>query len=204
MLLSIIKNPWVLMAICTLVVFFEMFLVKKWYISITKKIKNAKVRTALNVVLVLGTFFALSMCQMFALCDVLGAAYSWVSVIAATLGATLIYLVLEKIFGNAEINALGTAFCEFISHSDMFDGKITKDGVIAVAEKLLSITNKIDNAAATKEAKAINEVVKRLDGFLADGKVTEEERAEAQELIGDNGIDVNSSTYERFKALLNK
>ena len=204
MLLSIITNRWVLMLICTIIVFGEMFLVKKWYITATKNVKNAKARTALNIFCGLASCFLLASLQMFALCDVLGAEFSWVSVIAATLGATLLYLVLEKIFGNAEINALGTAFCEFISHSDMFDGKITTEGVIKVAEKLLNITNKIDTAVATKEAKAIDEVIKRLDGFLADGKVTEEEKAAAEELIEKNGIDVNSSTYERFKALLNK
>lgn len=204
MLLAILTNRWVLTVVCALLVFGEMFLVKKWFTSFTSKIKNVKVKSGINVILGLITCFALSAAQMYALCDVLGAVFAWKWVMAATLGATLVYLILEKIFGNAVVNELGKVFANYISHSDMFDGKITEKGVVAVAEKLLNKVNKIDTAIAAKEAKAIDEVVKRLDGFLEDGKITEEEKVEATELIHNNNIDVNNSTYEKYRALLNK
>lgn len=205
MLLEILTNRWVMMVVCMLLVFGEMFIAKKWYISFTKKIPNNKVKRALNVVFGLATCFALAAAQMYALCDVLGGVFLWHFVLAAALGATGLYLILEKIFGESEVNELGRAFCEFISHSDMFDGDLTTDGVVTVAKKLLNITNAIDEKVASKEKKAIDEVVKRLDSFLADGKVTEEEKAEAEKMIAESGYNfTGNSTYERYKALLNK
>lgn len=205
MLLAILTNRWVLMVVCAALVFGEMFLVKKWYTSFTKKITNVKFKRAVNVILGLTTCFVLAMAQMYALCDVLGAVFYWKFVIAATLGATLLYLILEKIFGESEVNALGRAFSEFISHSDMFDGNITTSGMVAVAEKLLDITQGIDEKVAKKEKKAIDEVVKRLDGFLEDGKVTKEEQAEVEKIIKETGVNLDgNSTYEKYKSLLNK
>lgn len=204
MLLNIFTNRWVLMVVCALLTFGLMFPVKKWFTSWTGKIANVKAKTAVNVVLGLITCFVLAATLMWALCDVFGAVFYWRFVIASTLGATLIYLILEKIFGNAVVNKLGKDFANFISHSDMFDGKITDAGAIAVAEKLFERVNKIDKAVAEKEGKAIDEVVKRLDGFLSDGKVTDEEKAVATELINKHGIDVSSSTYEKYRELLGK
>lgn len=205
MLLNILTNRWVLMAVCLVLVFGEMFIAKKWFTSFTVKIKNAKMKRGVNAILGLITCFVLAAAQMYALCDVLGAVFYWRFVLAAAIGANFLYVVLEKIFGESEVNALGKAFCEFISHSDMFDGNITTDGVVAVAEKLLNITTEIDKKVAIKEAAAIDEVVKRLDGFLADGKVTEEEKKEAEKIIADSGVNFNgNSTYEKYKALLNK
>lgn len=204
MLLDFFKQPAILMLACALCVFVEMFLVKKWFTTWTVKIENAKARRGVNVLLGIITCFALAAAQMFAFCDILGATYSWVLVAAATGIATVVYLILEKIFGESEVNELGKALANFISHSGEFDGQITKKGVTAVAKELINMAKKVDDAEATKEAKAIDEVVKRLDGFLSDGKVTAEEKVAATELINKNNIDVNSSTYERFRALLNK
>lgn len=204
MLLEFITNRYVLACLCALIVFFEMFIVKKWYLTLTVKIENVKVRTALNTVLGIITCFVLSAMQMFALCDVLGAVFAWKWVLVSTLGATLLYLILEKVFGNSVTNELGKVLANYISHSDMFDGKITEKGVITVAEKLLERVNKVDKAIAEQESKAIEEVVKRLDGFLSDGEVTAEERKVATELINTHNIDVNNSTYEKYRALLNK
>lgn len=192
------------MVICALLTFGLMFPVKKWFTSWTPKIKNVKVKTAVNVVLGLITSFVLSAVLMWALCDVFGAVFYWKLVIASTLGATLIYLILEKIFGNAVVNKLGNDFANYISHSDLFDGKITDAGALAVAQSLFDRVNKADKAVAEKEGKAIEEVLKRLDGFIEDGKVTAEEKVAATELINKYGIDVSSSTYEKYKALLNK
>lgn len=204
MLLNLLKTDWILMLVCAACVFGEMFLVKNWFLSFTKKIADARARRGVNVLLGIFTCFVLSAAQMFGFCDVLGVTYSWVWVIAATGIATGVYMIIEKIFGESYVNELGKTFSNFISHSELFDGKITKEGVIAVANQLLAITNKVDVAEASKEAKAIDEVVKRLDGFLADGKITDAERAEATTLIKNSGIDVTSSTYEKYKALLNK
>ena len=204
MLLNFFTNRWVLMVICALLTFGLMFPVKKWFTSWTPKIKNVKVKTAVNVVLGLITSFVLSAVLMWALCDVFGAVFYWKLVIASTLGATLIYLILEKIFGNAVVNKLGNDFANYISHSDLFDGKITDAGALAVAQSLFDRVNKADKAVAEKEGKAIEEVLKRLDGFIEDGKVTAEEKVAATELINKYGIDVSSSTYEKYKALLNK
>ena len=204
MLLNFFTNRWVLMVICAVLTFGLMFPVKKWFTSWTPKIKNVKVKTAVNVVLGLITSFVLAAVLMWALCDIFGAVFYWKLVIASTLGATLIYLILEKIFGNAVVNKLGNDFANYISHSDLFDGKITDAGALAVAQSLFDRVNKADKAIAEKEGKAIEEVLKRLDGFIEDGQVTAEEKVAATELINNNNIDVNNSTYEKYRALLNK
>lgn len=204
MVLNFFTNRWVLMVICAVLTFGLMFPVKKWFTSWTPKIKNVKVKTAVNVVLGLITSFVLAAVLMWALCDIFGAVFYWKLVIASTLGATLIYLILEKIFGNAVVNKLGNDFANYISHSDLFDGKITDAGALAVAQSLFDRVNKADKAIAEKEGKAIEEVLKRLDGFIEDGQVIAEEKVAATELINKYGIDVSSSTYEKYKALLNK
>lgn len=204
MLLSIFTNRWIVTLVCALVVFGEMFLVKGIYTRWTKNINNAKVKTALNIVFGLAFCFALSMLTMFVYTDVIGGVYAWKYVIAAALGATLIYLILEKIFGNAVVNKIGTAFAEYLTRSGLFDGKITEKGLVAVAEKMLGNIKAIDEAKYAKQTKAVNEVVKTLDGMLADGVVTAEEKEQATKLINENGIDVNQSAYEKYKALLNK
>ena len=205
MLLTILTNRWVLMVVCTLLTFGEMFVAKNWFVKRTSKITNAKVKRGVNIVLGTLTCFVLAAAQMYALCDVLGADFAWKYVLASTVLATWIYYMLEKVFGESEVNALGKAFSEFISHSDMFDGNLTTDGVTAVAEKLLGITNKIDNEVASKQAKAVDAVVERLSGFLNDGVITDAERAEADKIIAESGVNLNgNSTYEKYRALLNK
>lgn len=204
MVLSWLANRWVLMVLCALVTFGLMFPAKKWFTSWTPKIKNVKVKTAVNIFFGIITCIVLAAVLMWAFCDVFGGVFYWRFVIAAALGATGLYWALEKIFGNAVVNKLGNDFANYISHSDMFDGKITEAGALAVAENLLAKVTKIDKAVAERERKAIEELDKRLDGFLADGKVTEEEKAQATELINAHGIDVNSSTYEKYRELLKK
>lgn len=206
--LEFITNRYVLTFICALFTFGEMAVLKKtklWFGRYTVKIKNVEAKTGVNLFLGIVYCFILSAGQMWAFCDVLpGAVFAWKWVIVATLLATGAYLMIEKIFGNAVTNKLGDMLGNYISHSDMFDGKISKKGMIAVAEKLFERVNKIDKAEAEKESKAIEEVVKRLDGFLSDGEVTAEERTVATELINTHNIDVNNSTYEKYRALLNR
>lgn len=203
MLLEIITNRWVMMVICGLLVFAEMFVAKKWFTSFTVKIKDETARRGVNVLLGMITCFALASAQMYALCDVFKTVYNWAFVIASALGATGLYLIIEKIFGESKLVALGKVFREFISHSDLFDGELTIDGVVAVAKKLHNITIAIDKKEAEKETKAVEGVVERMSQFLVDGKITAEEKAEAEELIKSAGEDFKkTSTYEKYKAML--
>lgn len=203
MLYTIITNPWVMMIVCSALVFCEMFVAKKWFISFTEKIKNEKVRRGANIFLGVCTCMVLAVAQMYALCDMFEMEVYYTLAFAAALIASFIYLVIEKIFTESEVNALGKAFCDFVSHSDLFDGELSNEGVVAVARKLLNITNEIDKKAATKQEAAVEEVVKKLNEFLNDGKITDEERKEAEEMTKGMNLDGNS-TYEKYKALLNK
>lgn len=200
MLFEFIKQPLVMMFICALLVFGEMFLAKKWFTNFTKKIESAKARRGANVVLGIITCLVLALSQMAALCDVFAIGYLWQFAIASAFIATFIYIVLEKIFGESEVNEVGKIFCQVISHSAQFDGNITKSGMVDVAHKMFAVVNGIDNAVAAKEEKAIDDVVARLDAFLADGKVTAEEKAEAQKIVADSGID--TSLLAKYSALL--
>ena len=204
MLLEFFKNPWVLMVLCMVGTFGEMFFAKKWFTSFTSKIKNVKAKRGLNVVLGMATCVALSAVQMYTLCDLLGSVYLWTRVIAAAAGATGVYLILEKVFGESEVNELGKAFHDVVSHSELFDGDLSTAGATEIAKKLFAITTEIDKKVAEKETKAIDEVVKKLDSFLMDGVVTEEEKREAQRLVSANGVALEESAYEKYKALLSK
>lgn len=205
MLYTILTNPWVMMVICALLVFAEMFVAKNWFTKFTKKIKNEKTRRGLNIVLGLLTCVVLAYAQMYALLDVFKLTFTLHFAIASAGIASFIYLVIEKIFDESEVNALGKAFCDFVSHSDLFEGELTTDGVVAVARKLLNITTEIDKKEATKQEKAVDEVVKKLNEFLNDGKITKEESEEAEKIIKSAGINLSgNTTYEKYKALLNK
>ena len=200
MLFEFIKQPLVMMFVCALLVFAEMFLAKKWFTSFTKKIESVKARRGANVLLGIFTCLVLALSQMAALCDVFAIEWLWQFAIASAFIATFIYIVLEKIFGESEVNEVGKIFCEVISHSNQFDGNITKSGMVDVAHKMFAVINDIDKAVAAKQTKAIDDVVARLDAFLADGKVTAEEKAEAQKLVADNGID--TTLLAKYSALL--
>ena len=204
MLYRLICNPYVLAIVCCLIVFAEMFFAKKWFILFTRKLKSARLRRGLNVVLGVVTCFALSAAQMFALCDVLHAVFAWKWVVVSTCGATLIYLILEKVFTDSEMKELGEAFRDLVSHSDIFDGDLSKDGIISVAQRIFEITTTIDDEVAAKEAKAVDEVVKKLNEFIKDGNITAAEEAQAAQFIKKYGTAVTStSTYEKYKNLLN-
>lgn len=205
MLYAFLKNPWVMMVICSAIVFAEMFVVKKWFTGFTGKIKKEKVRRSLNVFFGVITCIALGYAQMYAIKDALKLTFTTHYALASGALASFIYLALEKIFTESEVNALGKAFCDFVSHSDLFDGELSTDGVVAVARKLLNITYEIDKEEATKEEEAVNKVVTKLNEFLNDGRITKEEKAEADKLIKESGVALeNNSTYEKYKALLGK
>lgn len=204
-MLEWLKNPYVSGFFCTVFVFIEMFGAKKWFTSWTVKIKNETVRTGLNLVLGVITSFALAAADLYLYSEFLGARFIWNFVFSASAGATLIYLALEKVFGNAKVTALGKVFSNFISHSDLFDGKLTSEGMVSVANKLLDVTRDLDKKEAAKEEKAINQAVELLKGFVVDGKITEEEKAEANKIIAQHSEQLKGNpTYERYQQLLNQ
>ena len=200
--IEFVRNPFVFTALVLLGVFFEMFAAKKLYIGFTAKIKNEKARRGLNV------FFGLVVCtmlaygQMYVICNLVSATFALKHVLAAAFGATGIYLALEKIFTDSEMTAIGKVFCDIISRSDLFDGEITATGVRSTITNLLSIVQNKDAEKAAKEQAAVDEVAARLDAFLADGKVTAEEKAEAQKLVADAGDTLSGTTRAKYEALL--
>lgn len=201
MIYAFVTNPIVLMFICALLVFAEMFLAKKWYTAFTKKISDVVVRRATNVVLGIATCLVLALSQMAAICDVFTLENYWYYAIASGFIATFIYLVLEKVFTDSELNEIGKTFCDVISHSDKFAGSITKDGMVSVANQMLAIVTKIDNAEKQKEKDAVEKVCAKLDEFLADGHLTAYEKEQAQKIIAESGIDV-SAFYDKYSAML--
>lgn len=206
MIMELMANRWVLYVVCTLLVFAEMFFAKKWYTTVTVKIKDAKVKTFTNLVLGVLTCVALAAVQMWALCDVFGGTFYWHFVVAAGLSSTGIYLAFEKVFGNATANKLGEMFRSLVSHSDIFDGEISPSGAVKVAERIKDVVDKIDEKEAEKEDKAIAEIVSRLDAFLEDGKITVEEKENADKFLKDYSADdlKGNPTYERYLQLLNQ
>lgn len=201
MLFEIIKQPLVMMAVCALLVFGEMFIAKKWFTSFTKNIQSAKARRGANLGLGIVTSVGLALSQMAALCDVFGIAWLWHFAIASGFIATFIYIALEKVFGESEVNEIGKIFCNIISHSDQFDGNITHKGMVDVAHKMFAVVNKKDETAKAKETKVIDSVVAKLDAFLSDGTVTDEEKAEAKKLVEDAGI-ADSTLLAKYRELL--
>ena len=201
MLYEIFRQPIVLMFVCAFLVFGEMFLVKKWYTAFTKKIESVKARRGVNLLLGIFTCLVLALSQMAALCDVFGIAWLWQFSIASAFIATFLYIALEKVFGESEVNEIGKVFCQVVSHSNKFDGNITFKGMVDIANKMLTIVHNLDEEDAKKETKAIDDVVARLDSFLADGRVTDDEKAEAKHIVANAGI-ADSALLAKYADLL--
>lgn len=201
--MSVIKfvgNPYIFTAIVLLGVFFEMFAAKKLYIGFTSKIKNEKARRALNVFFGLVVCTVLAYSQMYVFTNLISATFAVKHVVAASVGATGLYLVLEKVFTDSEMTAIGNLFCDIIGRSDIFDGELTATGVKDTIKNFASIIKAQEDAKIAKEKAAVDEVAARLDSFLADGKVTVEEKKAAQKLV--EGVELNSSTRAKYEALL--
>ena len=201
MIYEFIKQPLVMMFVCGFLVFAEMFLVKKWYTTLTKKIDSVKGRRGANLILGIFSCLVLALSQMAALCDVFGIAWLWQHAIASAFIATFLYIALEKVFGESEVNEIGKIFCEVISHSSKFDGNITHSGMVDVAHKMSAVINNLDQQIAQKQTTAIDDVVARLDEFLADGKITAAEKAEAKKLVATAGI-YDTTLLAKYKELL--
>lgn len=201
MLYEFIKLPLVMMFVCALLVFAEMFLAKKWYTTFTKKIDSVKCRRGANLLLGIFTCLVLALSQMAALCDVFAIEWLWSYAIASAFIATGLYIALEKVFGESEVNAIGKIFCDVISHSTQFDGDITHSGMVDVAHKMSALVNGIDSKRVQKETDAVDNVVAKLDAFLADGNITADEKAEAKKIVAEAGIN-DTSLLTKYRELL--
>lgn len=200
MIYAIVTNPIVLMVLCGLATFGIMFIAKHLYLGQTKKIKDEKIRRVVN--LLLGTFSSIeiSLGVMWIVCDVFKMAYLWHFAIASGFIATFLYLALEKVLG-AEIDAVGKVIIDFLSHSDMFEGKISKEGAYSFIKQIATSIAKVENAKKQKEQNAVDGVAAKLDQFLSDGIVTETERQEAKRIVEESGI-AASVFYDKYSKLL--
>lgn len=203
MLLNFIKNPCVMMVVCAALVFVEMFIAKRWFLHFTKKIKSAQTRRGVNVLLGILTCIALALGQTFAMCDVLHVTMQKPLAFASGLIANFVYLIIEKIWGESKVNELGEIFQNFISHSDIFEGELSSEGMVNVAKKLFNIADGIDQKKAAQENEAVEKVCMKLEEFLADGVISAEEEAEAKKLLNNTNV-TETSTYEKYAALLKK
>ena len=204
MIQALFTNRWVLYVLVTVSVFIEMYGAKRAYLWLTKKITNEKVRTSVNLLLGVVFSFLLAAVNMWALCDWFGGTFYWKFVIAAAGTATGVYIAYEKIFKNADFTAIGKVVDAVLSHSDLFEGKISAKGLVSFKQQLLSMVTKIDTDKAKEENKAVDDAVARFSSFLADGKVTEEERAEADKLLAAHEASLkNNPTVAKYYELLN-
>lgn len=200
--IEFVSNPYVFTALVLLGVFFEMFAAKKLYVGFTSTIKNEKARRGLNLFFGLVVCFILAYSQMYVFTNLISAEFGLKHVAAAACGATLLYLALEKVFTDSEMTAIGKVFCDIISRSDLFDGEITPDGVAGTLTNMLAIVQTKDAEKAAQEKKAVDEVAARLDAFLADGKVTVEEKEAAKKMVESCNTPLSGSTRAKYEALL--
>lgn len=205
-ILNFVRNTAGLIFIVSLVVFAEMFVAKKWFTSFTHKIENVKARRALNILLGVFTSFVLCFIHMFAICDVAKAEFAWLYVFASAFIVTQVYLVLEKVFSESEINELGYSLCAMINKSDAFEGEISKDNIVKISKEFLGKIAELDlvkqTIAKSKEATVVDAVIDRLKEIVADGNVTADERAEAEAIVSGRTDLAGNTFYEKAKALL--
>ena len=200
MIYTIITNSIVLMVLCALATFGLMFAAKHIYLPQTKKIENEKTRRVVNLACGVTSSIEIALGVMWVACDVLKIAYLWNFAIASGFIATLIYLALEKVLG-AEADAAGKVILDFISHSDMFEGTLSKEGAYSFIKKISTSIAKVESAKKQKEQNAVDGVAARLDEFLSDGKITDEEKQQAKKLVEESGVDV-SAFYDKYRSLL--
>lgn len=198
--IEFVGNPYIFTAIVLLGVFFEMFAAKKLFIGFTSKIANEKGRRALNLLFGLIVCTVLAYSQMYVFTNLIGVTFAVKHVLAAAVGATGLYLVLEKVFTDSEMTAIGNLFCDIVGRSDIFDGELTATGVKDTIKNFASIIKAQEDAKIAKEKAAVDEVAARLDSFLADGKVTVDEKEAAKKLV--EGVEISGSTRAKYEALL--
>lgn len=200
MIYEIVTNPIVLMVLCGFATFGLMFGAKHLYLGQTKKIKDEKIRRVVNLVLGMASSVEIALMVMWGACDLLEIDYLWNFAIASGFVATLMYLAFEKVLG-AEADAAGKVILDFISHSEMFEGTLSKEGAYSFIKQMATSIAKVDDAKKQKERDAVDGVAAKLDEFLFDGKITEEEKRQAKKIVEESGIDV-SAFYDKYSALL--
>ena len=141
---------------------------------------------------------------MWLLCDYFGGTFYWKFVFAAALTATGLYLGYEKVFKNADFTAIGKVVSDVLSHSTLFNGNVSKKGLVVFKEQLASVVKDIDSKESSKEDKAVEEAVAKFSAFLADGKVSEEEKAQAEKLLTEHEALKNNPTVAKYYELLNR
>lgn len=200
MIYEIVTNPIVLMVLCGFATFGLMFGAKHLYLGRTKTIKDEKIRRVVNLALGTASSVEIALAVMWGACDLLEIDYLWNFAIASGFVATLMYLAFEKVLG-AEADAAGKVILDFISHSEMFDGNLSKEGAYSFIKQMATSIAKVDDAKKQKERNAVDGVAAKLDEFLFDGKITEEEKRQAKKIVEESGIDV-SAFYDKYSALL--
>lgn len=198
-----LTNPLVLAIVSMVLTFGFMFIAKKWYTCFTKKVENPVARRGANMFFGIITSFVLSWIFVKVICDFIAVATTGWAIVVSAFGATGIYLVLEKVFGESDVNELGNAITEVLSKSNMFEGDLTKQGATRFVKGLLSMVTEVEAEKAIKEKDVVDSAVEKFKVFLADGKITDDEKAEADKLLKNVNLEGNE-TYCKYKELLNK
>lgn len=185
-----------LMAFCGISVFLTLLFVKSafpqaWFSTYTKKISHAKTRRGINLFIGVAVTVGLTFLVMFSVCDLVKADFSSLVASSTALLVTLLYLGLEKVLGESNFVELGHALTELVSKSTKFEGELSKSNIIKIAKKLIATVNDIDDKAVKyaveRETAVVDDAIARLSAIVADGQVTEEERAEAEALAEQHG-----------------
>lgn len=204
---DVLRHPAGILAVTSLLVFAEMFIAKKWFLTFTPKIPNATVRKGVNLVLGMVTSFALASAEMWVICDGVGMPLNWYYVVLVTLGVTLAYLALEKVFTNAQIDALGKSIVDLLSKSKKFEGKLTGTHIAHIANEFVKFTTGIETAAKDKvkseKDKVADDVIAKISAIVADGTVTEEEKAEADKLLAGKELPEND-IFAKYESIINQ
>ena len=203
MIRELIATPIVLSIVVMLLTFGEMFIAKKWFTSFTVKMANPVARRGVNLIAGVATAVILAYAQIFAVCDWFNITLAVWTVFVAGLGATGMYLALEKVFGEAKVNELGKTMVNVLSHSKLFDGDLSVEGATKFTKKLLNVVDAIDKEVARQQDVAVDKAVNALEDFVKDGKITKEEQTKAEALLNNVNLD-GHDVYKRYQALLNK
>lgn len=173
---------------------------------VANKIKHAEAREGVYTICDFVVAFVLSLAEIFLISDTLDATFSWIVISASAGVGILLYLLLEKIFGESRLKQLGESVAAIISKSSQFEGKLTKKNMGKMSAEFLAKIADIDNAKKEaedkKQEKAVNTLIAKINEVTADGVVTEVEKAEVDALVKDNADFKNSDFYKTYSAKL--
>lgn len=207
MLIELIRNPWITFAVVAILTMAEMMLVRIPFTKATAKLFSEKptLRRGVNAIIGLALCVGIALVQTWGFSDVLKTEMNVILAVASGVAANYIYMIIEKVFGESVANYVGKAIMDLVSHDQGFDGKITKSGAIAIATNIVEKVSAIDDARKEKEKVAVTNITSALSGYMADGVLTDEEKAKAEELIKGKEADLaGNDVYLKFKELLKK